>query len=361
MKQLFFLLGCAGFVAVATAQMKDAVFTSATSFTSVRNTLEKEATTASLKELVAQRVQGKVALGFSHEKRPVELRYFPGISKDKVLIIGGVHGSELSAIALAATLSKKLSSATLCSDVLLIPCLFPDNAAKALLANNGTNEGRYSCKDGVDPNRQMPGAGWAFNPEAPADAQGRLIEKENRLLLQLIQEYKPRLIINLHAIRDVAHAGFYADPRTDCSGLALGFEQDSLLALHMAKATSRGGGFVPGNRLDSVPTALYYKDPSIAAAGTLQKRNREGSALPTGRGNGVSLGTWATTAVCKGNSENYRAAITLITVEFPGYKMDRRIKKNEANLEAYAKGILSVLCPIEETDSPLVLTKTHSK
>ena len=39
---------------------------------------------------------------------------------------------------------------------------------------------------------------------------------------------------------------------------------------------------------------------------------------PNNRGEGASLGGWATTAVCEGVDQ--RSAARLITVEFPGYQ-----------------------------------------
>jgi hypothetical protein len=343
MKKLVLWAGCLGIAIAARTQTNSVAFATTLSPFASESGIVKAPVKTSLQNLVSSRTQGRAILGFSKGKQPVELFYYPGGSKEKILIIGGVHGSELSAIRLALLLGKKLETADLKNDVLLIPCLFPDNAEKARMAKNKTSEGRYSCKEGIDPNRQMPGIGEAFNLDLPKDAQGRMIEKENQMLLQLIQEYKPRLIINLHAIRNVNQAGFYADPRTDCKGIALGFEQDSLLAIQMSTMARGAGGSVLGNHLDSIPTALYYKDPCIAAAGQLQKRNTEGSLLNGGRGKGVSLGTWATTAVCRGQSGGFRAAIPLITVEFPGYQIESGHSTFEINLQAYATGILSAL------------------
>ena len=118
----------------------------------------------------------------------------------------------------------------------------------------------------------MPALGKAFDSNLPVDSYGRTIEKENQMLLQLIQEFRPSRIVNLHAIKDVTKAGMYADPRTDCKGYALGFETDSTLAISMARLVWENGGRVPGNALDSSPTVRYYNDPYPASKGTLQKR-----------------------------------------------------------------------------------------
>jgi hypothetical protein len=287
-------------------------------------------------------------LGYTHQNRPVEVYYFPGVSNHRALIIGGMHGSERSSIEIAMQVISALShGAAPYYNVIIIPRLFPDNEALAgsVPRKGETNLGRYSSEMSADPNRQMPDLGKAFDPERPMDFCEREIEKENQWLLHLIQEFKPSRIINLHAIKDVTKAGIYADPRTDCHGTALGFATDSLLAVSMARLIAGKGGDVPGNELINQPTALYYHDPEIAPVGTMQIRNLHGSSLPYNRGCGVSLGGWATTAVCEG--EKSRPAIRLITVEFPGYQTCTDYPSKERsrctlNSQLYVKAITSL-------------------
>jgi len=266
----------------------------------------------------------KSVLGYTKNNRPIEVFYFPGISNKKAMVIGGMHGSELSSVEVAHRILKELSKGGMpYYNVIIVPCLFPDNAAVAKQVGGirvENNSGRYSHDHAVDPNRQMPALGKAFDSEEPVDANGRTIERENQLLLQLIQLYLPDRIVNLHAIKDLSKAGIYADPRTDCNGIAQGFSSDSALAVKMAQFVQLNGGLIPGNHLNAKPTALYFNDPYIAQAGELQKRNLEGSQLPNQRGQGASLGSWASTAVCDEELQHYRSAIRLITVEFPGYK-----------------------------------------
>src|SRR5690606_13028533 len=138
-------------------------------------------------------------------------------------------------------------------------------------AHSTSNIGRYSSANHPDPNRQMPPLGKSFDPQSPFDALGRPIEKENCLLLDLIQHFRPERIANLHAIRDASRAGVYADPRTDCNGIALGFQHYSVVAVTMAKFIGENGGLVPGNQFQTLPTALYYKDPVAVREGNIQK------------------------------------------------------------------------------------------
>lgn len=277
-----------------------------------------------LERLVATGLASRLVLGSSKLGHAVEAYYFPGTGKGRVLVIGGMHGSELASIDMARLLISQLQNGeTPSNHVMIIPVLFPDNAEKALVHNDcRVNYGRYTSDQHPDPNRQMPAAGSSFLESDPRDALGRTIEAENSYLLSLIQQFRPSGIVNLHAINDVSKAGIYADPRTDCNGLALGFHSDETLALQMARLIHEHGGQVPGNNLSTIPTALYYKDPTPAHEGFYQKRKLNGSALPMKRGSGTSLGTWATTAVCDGIAN--REAMKLITVEFPGYKSYRQ-------------------------------------
>lgn len=290
----------------------------------------------------------KAILGYSQQNREIAVYYFPGRSNKKAMVIAGVHGSELSAIEIAKQLIESLSVSEMpYYNVIIIPTLFPDNAEKAMKAaeKSTSNFGRYSTGESVDPNRQMPALGKPFSKGNPVDVYGRVIERENQFLLQLVQDYQPSRIVNLHAIKDVTKAGIYADPRTDCNGLALGFETDSSLAISMAQLIENNGGNVPGNSLQQCPTALYCHDPEIAPAGYLQKRNLQGSPLPNNRGYGVSLGGWAATAVC--DEESNRNAARLITVEFPGYKSSFNYSGEEKNhcthnIDLYTRAIKEI-------------------
>jgi hypothetical protein len=283
----------------------------------------------SLKELdmvLQQNKNTRFLLGASREGRKINAYYIPGTSTLKALVIAGVHGSELSSVEVAyRLLNRLLQGKQPYYSVIIVPSLFPDNAVKAMnqarRIGSVDNIGRYTYPDAVDPNRQMPSPGKAYDENTGTDHIGRKIEQENQWLLQLIQAFKPQRIANLHAIRDMSYGGVYADPRTDHLGIALGYDSDSNLAIDIASYIYRGGGNVAGNNLAKKPTALYYKDPVPAPAGSPQRRNMSGSALNAKRGSGVSLGTWASTAVAdeKDPAKN-REAIRILTIEYPGYK-----------------------------------------
>lgn len=316
-----------------------------------------------LEKLLLERKAARLVLGRSLQGRTIDAYFFPGKSNKRALVIGGMHGSELSSIEVAKALMLQLMQGdSIFYNVIVIPALFPDNAemAKQHFSQIGgvENIGRYSYPGAIDPNRQMPTPGKAFDEEECIDHAGRKIENENSLLLELIGEYRPQRIVNLHAIRDIVNAGVYADPRTDHKGIALGYATDSSLAITIAGSIQQQGGFIPGNRLNKKPTALYYKDPSAVPAGMFQKRNFTGSPLPGKRGGGVSLGTWASTAVHHDEdpSKN-RDAIRIITMEFPGSKRPVDHKKElrafyQWQVEVYAAALKAVFLGEYFTETP---------
>ena len=286
-----------------------------------------------LQKILMEKRVARFELGISKKGRPIDAWFFPGTSGKNALVIGGVHGSELSAIEVAnALIAQLVAGNSLYYNVIIVPSLFPDNAetARQLKKEIGSprNIGRYSFAGAPDPNRQMPTPGLGFDEELQHDHIGRKQEHENVLLLQLVEVYKPHRIASLHAIRDAAYAGFFADPRTDEKGLALGFDTDSSLAISMAAFVEENGGRVPGNQLDKHPSALYYKDPPPALKGNFQKRNFAGSTMAGYKGTGVSLGTWASTAVRDSiNPSRNRDAMRIITIEFPGSRRPEDLAK----------------------------------
>lgn len=297
----------------------------------------------------------KMVLGYTARQRAINAYYFPGAGPEYAFVIGGMHGSELSSIEVVQAVVDSLSAGILpYFNVVVIPELFPDNAAVAAAhpteIGSLKNIGRYTSSFTADPNRQMPPLGNPFIPDHPVDFAGRFIEKENQALLYLIQNLHPERIASVHAIRNEEWAGVFADPRTDGYGYAHGFFEDSLLAVYMALRIQQLGGMAQGNKLDSCPSALYHTDPSIAPKGAPQLRNTHGSNSSHRRSFGVSLGGWASTAE-RAYEESLvpRTAAMVFTVEFPGSRrsvdfaaIPERLNCQK-NVAAYASAIVSVL------------------
>src|SRR4051812_5644300 len=47
-------------------------------------------------------------LAYTKQMRPLDIHYFPGTSNENALVIGGVHGSELSSVSVAKQLIELL-------------------------------------------------------------------------------------------------------------------------------------------------------------------------------------------------------------------------------------------------------------
>lgn len=264
-----------------------------------------------------------VHLGDSAQGRGIYAYEFAGKTANRALVIGGVHGSELSGIEVVERLIQQLRTGPQPHyTVTIIPRLFPDNANEregnpaAIKADS--NVGRYTSSTAVDPNRQMPGFGKSFDPSTPMDSRGRYIERENIMLLNLIDKIKPSRVVSVHAMHSDKDAGIFADPRTDQNQNALGYDSDRALALEMARLAKSRGAAVSGNRLGSKQeNTTYALDPPIAQAGKQQQRSR-GQVTKDHRGEGVSLGGWGSTAVCDAaHPERNRSAMRIITIEMP--------------------------------------------
>ena len=105
-------------------------------------------------------------------------------SNNPILVVGVVHGDEPQGEDL---INKYLAANE--SGMLFIPSLNPD----------GKQFGRRTNSNGVDINRNFPTKNWElteknnyFGGESPAS------EIETKFLINVIKEYKPRLILTLH-------------------------------------------------------------------------------------------------------------------------------------------------------------------
>jgi hypothetical protein len=145
---------------------------------------------------------------------PIRLRYFPGRTDRRVLVVAGVHGSEHQGIEIARRLVDQLvrrrrEGRHPAAGVLVVPVLFPDNARHG---PTGRREGD------VPTNRNFPAAGRPLSDAAtgpdgtPLDALGRPIHRANRLLVRLLERYRPRHVISIHGTKAPHRAGVFSDP-----------------------------------------------------------------------------------------------------------------------------------------------------
>ena len=127
----------------------------------------------------------------------------------------------------------------------------------------------------------------------------------------------------------------------------MGFEYDSSLAINIARNIALAGGSVPGNELAGRKSAVYHRDPVPVSSGQFQSRNTKGSCLPGKRGEGISLGSWASTSVCDGRGT--RDAISILTIEFPGYVVSSSgPTENQSDLVAYSSALTRFFLSTEQ-------------
>ena len=115
-----------------------------------------------------------------------KIRLYGGKKNNHTLVIGVFHGDEPQ----GKFLIEKYISENLDSPLLFVPCLNPDGMAE----NKRTNA------NGLDLNRNFPTENWEytardefFGGERPAS------EIETKFVMEVIEEYKPTLILTLHA------------------------------------------------------------------------------------------------------------------------------------------------------------------
>jgi len=132
-----------------------------------------------------------LVLGESEKGNPVFYREFGSGSKTTV-IVGGVHGDEPAATTVVIKLAQFIqrNPTVITEKAVLIACINPDG----LLAAARTNS------RGVDINRNFPAPNWSaefiksYNNPGPEPAS----EKETRLVIKILEKYKPQLLIQMH-------------------------------------------------------------------------------------------------------------------------------------------------------------------
>ncbi|MCQ2753682.1 MAG: DUF2817 domain-containing protein [bacterium] len=103
-----------------------------------------------------------------------------------VLVIGCFHGDEPQ----GKYLIEKYISIHPENSLLAIPCLNPDG-----LANNSRVN-----RNGVDLNRNFPTKNWVLSKKDNYYGGNKpASEKETRFLIEIIEKYKPELILTLHS------------------------------------------------------------------------------------------------------------------------------------------------------------------
>lgn len=196
-------------------------------------------------------------------KTPIEAFFFPGTSDRRAMVIGGVHGTEASGVEVVNDLLENLRKPTappLFYSVIVVPVLFPENLRLG---------SRLTPSAPEDPNRNFPRVGQtladatAAGKGKPVDSQGRPIEPENVVLIDLLERFQPERIASVHGHgeppKDPAPGkdmpGIFVDPRTATPAIKA---EDEALTLRMAKAAKAKGVRVPGNWLGTPQETSEY-------------------------------------------------------------------------------------------------------
>lgn len=221
--------------------------------------------------------------------RAVAAYFFAGTSDERALVIAGVHGSEQGGIEVAEMLVQTLKRAPVRPyyTTIVVPSLFPDNAAKRL------REGK------TETNRNFPAPGQSLDAALP----GLPVLPENVALMRLVERFHPSRIASVHGSTDAKIAGIFSDPHTTAKGAgtqdvadaATRTAADKALAIAMAR-DMKGRGFargVQGNRLDAATPNTGWQ-----------------GGVP----GGTSLGGWGPRAIAEGAAGD-RPAMTVITIE----------------------------------------------
>ena len=152
---------------------------------------------AQLKPLAARSVQGRTIWGRDIQPDDANLR---------VLVVGGMHGDEMSSVSLAyqwlALAEKPPADSPLSIHWRFIPALNPDG----LFARPS----RRTNANGVDLNRNFPTPNWSRDARQYWEKRTKrdprrwpgnkpLSEPESKYLHDLMESFKPNLIVSIHA------------------------------------------------------------------------------------------------------------------------------------------------------------------
>jgi hypothetical protein len=317
--------------------------------------------------------EAKFTTNDQREKVPpiqVAASRFAGQSSDVALIVGGIHGNELTGVQVADRLIKTLQAAKTppALTTIVIPQLFADGRFRLDRAKDPTRyilgekslyaqQGQHSMD--IEPNRNLPRVGESY-----ADVRARLARHgvelidyydrtfdymtskldailadmmlaENRILVQLIEQEKPTRAASLHGKTAYARLGdgpgIFMDPRggfspqTDHPWTKEGELDDELTrrmidtalaaipASVLAKLTQKARNLKmkPVNALH--PFAGNLLDPK---RGLLAVKQGTVHYTVSSHARGASLGMWGSAdELHQEGTARRRAAMPIVTVE----------------------------------------------
>lgn len=133
-------------------------------------------------------------IGTSAAGNPIWGKHLGG-SGERVLFIGGVHGNETEGVAATLGYFKEFlvedTARKSGRNIYFIPVMNPDGFLKHSRHNG----------NGVDLNRNMPTADWKQNDPTEKYYSGPTAasEPETRILMRVLENFKPDFIVSLHS------------------------------------------------------------------------------------------------------------------------------------------------------------------
>ena len=152
----------------------------------------------------------KQVVGRSVQGKPIERLAF-GNGPRPTLIFAGIHGDEVSSVALARNFIDDLMNHPIDfgrHPVVIIPVANPDGYAL----------NRRENVRGVDCNRNFPARNWKPMKGKRSGARP-LSEPEADAVYRVVEQYQPRQIISIHSIRGERYCNNYDGPARDLAEL----------------------------------------------------------------------------------------------------------------------------------------------
>jgi hypothetical protein len=324
---------------------------------------------------------GNIAASFAVPGRlPVRAFYFRGQTDRRAMVIAGVHGSEVSGVEVVERLMTRLTSPGAPMPyytLIVVPRLFPERVAAELATTRrpGSNSNEFRESGEMHGGREIPtNRNFPRPPPGSTPAQARSaaaaattdaqatpqpILAQNRILLGLIDRFRPERIATVHGNRraagmrrggpgsgvfvDPAHPSrttTAADPRVEDANADRDHPRtaEDRLTANMARLIVQRGGRAGGNFVDR-SGGTNWQDRPVG-----QTRYDPAHTL---HNDGVSLGTLGPSI-----------GATVITVEVPWYEGTASYAAGTARegrrreLEAYAASLEEVfLGPADEAAS----------
>jgi len=162
---------------------------------------------------VAQKIrQGQ--LGVTAGSRAIKAHFVQGSTDRRALVIGGVHGNEVQGIEVAQMLLKDLTTTQPVFTVIVVPSLFPDNAATRTREGDTPTNRNFPLPTENLAAATTAGGGTAVDASlhGKKKKRTRAILPENVMLLELIERFSPERIISIHGTLHSGAGGVFYDP-----------------------------------------------------------------------------------------------------------------------------------------------------